>query len=103
MSEWSDSYYLYIAALLFSAGVYVALTKKNLVFILIGIELMLNAGNVILAFFSQFDKSLNGQIVAIFSVVLTVCEVAIALAILLNIYRKHRVSNLDELREVGNE
>ena len=64
---------------------------------------MLNAGNLILATFSQFDPTLNGQIFAIFSVVLTVCEVAIALAILLNIYRKHQVSNLDELQEVSNE
>lgn len=103
MSETLATYYLYFAAFLFCAGIYVVLTKKNLIFVLIGIELMLNAGNIILATFSQFDPSLNGQIFAIFSVVLTVCEVAIALAILLNIYRKHQVSNLDELQEVSNE
>ena len=103
MSEWPDTYYLYLAAFLFSAGIYVVLTKKNLVFILIGIELTLNSGNLLFAFFSRTDTSLNGQIFAVFSVVLTVCEVAIALAILLNIYRKQRVSNLDELQDVGNE
>ena len=79
------------------------ITKKNLIFILIGIELMLNAGNILWAFFSQFDSGFNGQLFAIFSVVLTVCEVSIALAILLNIYKKQRVSNLEELQEVGNE
>jgi len=96
-------YYLYFAAFLFSSGIFVVITKKNLVFILIGVELMLNAGNLVLATFSQFDATLNGQVVAIFSVILTVCEVAIALSILLNIYKGGGVSNIDELREVGNE
>lgn len=103
MSEWLATYYLYLAAMLFSAGVYVVITKKNLVFILIGVELMLNAGNIVFAFFSRFDALMRGQIFAVFSIVLTVCEVAVALAILLNIYKKQKVSDFDELREVGNE
>ena len=78
------------------------LAKRNAVFVLIGVELMLNAANVVLASFSQYDPSLDGQVMAIFAVVLTVCEVSIALAILLNIYRKSDVSNLDELTKVGN-
>lgn len=97
------TYYLYLAAVLFSAGLYVVITKRNSIFVLIGVELMLNAGNVLLATFSRLDPGLNGQLLAIFSIVLTVCEVSIALAILLNIYRKHAISNLDELTEVGNE
>jgi len=97
------TYYLYLAALLFSSGVFVVITKKNLIFILIGVELMLNAGNILLAFFSRFDPGMNGQVFAVFSVVLTVCEVSIALAVLLTIYKKQRVSNLEELQEVGNE
>ena len=64
---------------------------------------MLNAGNVVLAVFSQYDPSLNGQVVATFSVILTVCEVSIALSILLNIYKGGGVSDIDELQEVGNE
>ena len=102
MSEEYLSYYLYFAALIFSAGVFVVLTKRNAIFVLIGVELMLNGANVVLAAFSQFDQSLKGQVFAIFAVVLTVCEVSIALAILLNIYKKIKVSNLDELKEVGN-
>ena len=103
MNEWLETYHFYVASMLFSAGVFVVITKKNLVFILIGIELMLNAGNLLFAFFSQADKTLNGQTFAIFSIVLTVCEVAIALAILLNIYKRQKVSDLEQLREVGNE
>lgn len=102
MSEEYLTYYLYFAALLFSAGVFVVLTKRNAIFVLIGVELMLNGANVILAAFSQFDQNLKGQVFAIFAVVLTVCEVSIALAILLNIYKKIKASNLDELEEVGN-
>ena len=97
MTESLLPYYHYLAAFLFSAGLYVILTKRNSIFILIGIELMLNAGNVFLAIVSKSDIYIQGQIIAIFAVVLTVCEVSIALAILLNLYRKHRVSNVDEL------
>jgi len=103
MSELPITYYLYLAAFLFSSGVFVVLTRQNLVFILIGIELILNSGNIVLASFSQYDARLNGQIMAIFSIVLTVCEVSIALAILLNVYRRSKVSDLDELQEVGND
>ncbi len=96
-------YYHYLVAFLFSAGLYVVLTKRNSIFILIGIELMLNAVNIFLAIASRSDVKLNGQIMAIFTVVITVCEVSIALAILLNVYRKSQVSNIDEVRELGNE
>ena len=96
-------YYLYLAALLFSAGVFVVLTKRNLVFMLIGVELILNAGNVLLVTFSKNDPSHQGQILAIFSVVLTVCEVAIALAILLNVYKSTGASDLEQLQEVKSE
>ncbi|MEQ9466638.1 MAG: NADH-quinone oxidoreductase subunit NuoK [Ekhidna sp.] len=102
MNETMLTYYLYLAAFLFSSGTYVVLTKRSAIFVLIGVELMLNGANVVLAAFSQFDAGLKGQIFAIFAVVLTVCEVSIALAILLNIYRKTKASNLDELTEVGN-
>jgi len=96
-------YYLYLAAFLFSAGVFILLAKRNLVFILIGIELMLNSANLVLASFSQFDQKMNGQILSIFAIVLTVCEVGIALAILLNISRKYPDIDTEELQEVGNE
>lgn len=94
-------YYPYLAAFLFSAGLYVVIAKRNAVFVLVGIELMLNGANLLLVSFSQ--KTLDGQVFAVFSIVLTVCEVAIALAILLNIYKKYSTSDLDDLGEIGNE
>lgn len=103
MSEEFLTYYLYLAAVLFSAGVYLVITRKNAVFVLIGVELMLNGANVLLAAFSQYDPAMRGQVFAIFAVVVTVCEVAIALAVLLNIYRRFKLSDLDELTKLGNE
>lgn len=100
MNELS-TYYPYLAAFLFSAGLYVVIAKRNAVFVLVGIELMLNGANLLLVSFSQ--KTLDGQVFAVFSIVLTVCEVAIALAILLNIYKKYSTSDLDDLGEIGNE
>lgn len=95
------AFYLYLSAFLFSAGLFVTLTKRNAVFVLIGIELMLNGANLLLVSFPH--KTYDGQVLALFSIVLTVCEVAIALAILLNVYRKYATSDLDDLREIGNE
>lgn len=101
MSELYPTYYLYLSAFLFGAGIFIVISKRNVIFVLVGIELILNSANLLLATFSKAD--LNGQTFAIFSIVLTVCEVAIALAILLNVYKTHRSSNLDELNELSNE
>ncbi|MEM6643045.1 MAG: NADH-quinone oxidoreductase subunit NuoK [Bacteroidota bacterium] len=103
MIEQEQSVFLYLIAFLISAGVYVILNKRNLIFILIGIELIVNGANLLIAFFARSESTSNGQILAIFSVVLTVCEVAIALAILLSIYRRRQVSDLDQLKEIGND
>lgn len=94
------AYYLYLSAFLFSAGLLIVIIKKNAVFVLIGIELILNAANLNLAAFSSYDPRLNGQVFAVFSVVLAAAEAAIALAILLNIYRQYGSSDLDDLTEL---
>ena len=73
------------------------LIKKNAIFVLLGIELMLNAANLNLVAFSKFNPNLDGQIFAIFSVVVAAAEAAIALAILLNIYKSFNSSDLDDL------
>lgn len=101
MSELQPHIYLYLSALLFSSGLYIIVTRRNAILLLIGVELIFNAGNLIFAVFSTED--LNGQVFAIFSIVITVCEVAIALAILLCLYKSGASSNLDQLKEVGNE
>ena len=102
MIEISSTIFLYLVAWLFAVGLFIVLTKTSAVFVLVGIELMLNAVNIAWVYFSQFDLNFDGQIMGIFTIILTVCEVAIALAILLNIYRKKQTTEVDHLKEVGN-
>ncbi len=93
-------YIVGLSAFLFCAGLLIVLIKKNAVFVLIGIELMLNAANLNLVAFSQYDPRLQGQIFAVFSVVLAAAEAVIALAILLNIYKHFVTTNLDKIDEL---
>ena len=102
MGDITLSYYLVLAIFLFCVGLLIILIKRNVIFVLIGIELILNAANLNLAAFSRFDENMNGQILAIFSIVIAAAEAAIALAILLNIYRRFKTSNVDELTELEN-
>ncbi len=97
-----STYGLYLAAALFCIGMVIILTKKNLIFILIGTELLLNAANLNLVIFSRTDPSLQGQMLAIFIIVIAVAEASIGLAILLNIYKLLRTSDLNELTKLGN-
>ena len=82
-------HYLILSAILFSIGLYGALTKRNAVIILMCIELMLNAVNITMVAFSRYivPELLTGQIFAIFIIVVAAAEVAVGLAIILAIYR----------------
>ncbi len=102
MTQIPLTYYLILSAFLLCSGLLIVLIKKNAVFLLIGIELMLNAANLNLVAFSKFDPDLNGQVFAIFSVVIAAAEAAIALAILLNIYKTYDSSDLDDLNTLEN-
>ncbi len=81
--------YLILSAILFSIGLFGALTKRNAVIILMSIELMLNAANISLIAFSRYvvPTLLTGQVFAIFVMVVAAAEVAVGLAIILAIYR----------------
>ena len=82
-------HYLVLSAILFSIGLYGALTKRNAVIILMCIELMLNAVNITMVAFSSYivPLLLTGQVFAIFVMVVAATEVAVGLAIILAIYR----------------
>ena len=82
-------HYLILSAVLFSIGLYGALTKRNAVIILMCIELMLNAVNITMVAFSSYvvPLLLTGQVFAIFIMVVAAAEVAVGLAIMLAIYR----------------
>ena len=81
--------YLVIAAMLFSMGIYGVITRKNAVAILMGIELILNSANINFIAFNRFGglNTLDGHIFAIFVIVLAAAEAAVALAIIINLFK----------------
>ena len=92
--------YLVIGAVLFGIGLYVALSKRNAVGVLMGIELMLNAVNLTLVSFSRFsdsDVALSTQVFVIFIVATAAAEVAVGLALALVVYRNRRTVSVDEI------
>jgi NADH-quinone oxidoreductase subunit K len=95
--------YLVISALLFSIGLAVAVTKRNAILILMGIELMLNAVNLNMVAFSQYDPNrLQGQMFALFVMVIAAAEVTVALAIILKIHDYFKNLDLDEINSLKN-
>lgn len=92
-------HYLIISAALFSLGVFGLLTRKNAVNVLMSIELILNSANINLVAFSRYSSAnFDGQVFAIFVIVVAACEAAVALAIILNLYRIVKSVDLDEAR-----
>ena len=81
--------YLVIAAMLFSMGIYGVITRKNAVAILMGIELILNSANINFIAFNRFSglNTLDGHVFAIFVIVLAAAEAAVALAIIINLFK----------------
>ena len=94
-------HYLVISAALFSFGLYGIITRKNAVMVLMGIELVLNSANINFVAFSRYgDFGLHGQIIALFVIILAAAEAAIALAIVLNIYKTFSHVNVDEIEDL---
>lgn len=94
--------YLLLAIILFCLGLYGALTKRNMVIVLISIELMLNAVNINLVAFSKFGlvPSFTGQIFSLFTMTVAAAEAAVGVAILLSLYRNKATVNIDEMNEL---
>ena len=93
--------YLFIAAILFSLGLFGVITRRNGVAVLMGIELILNAANLnFLAFAKYGGMNIVGHIFALFVIVMAAAEAAVALAIIINIYNNFRTINIDDVREL---
>ena len=91
------SHYLFVSAALFSLGVMGVLTRKNAVNVLMGIELILNSANINLVAFSRYSAAnMDGQIFAVFVIIIAAAEAAVALAIVLSMYRIVKSVNLDQ-------
>ena len=89
--------YLTLAALVFAIGLFGVLTRRNAVGILLGIELMLNAVNINLVAFARFGGDLGGILFTLFTIAITVAEVAVGLAIVIVIFRVRRTVEADHL------
>ena len=90
--------YMIIASALFCIGLYNVMTRKNAVAILMGIELILNSANINFVAFNRFISSANldGHLMALFVIVLAAAEAAVALAIIINLFRNLGTVNVNE-------
>ena len=92
------NHFLFISAVLFSLGIFGIVTRKNAVMVLMGVELILNAANINFVAFARYGNfGLQGQLFALFVIVLAAAEAAVALAIVLNIYKTFTTVNVDEI------
>lgn len=90
--------YLLLGALLFCLGLFIVFTRRNAIMALIGIELIMNAANLNFVAFSRLHpEHFSGQMSMLFIMVIAASEVAIALAIILNVYKQFKTVNMDEI------
>ena len=90
------SWYLVLAAILFTIGAVGVLVRRNAIVVFMCVELMLNATNLSLVTFSRINGSLDGQIMAFFVMVVAAAEVVVGLAIIMSIFRSRRSSSIDD-------
>jgi NADH-quinone oxidoreductase subunit K len=97
-------HYLVVSGLLFSLGLYVLITRKNAVAMLMGVELVLNAALLNMVAFSRLGRvgpdKLDGQVFALFGIVLAAAEAVVALALVLQLYRAFRSVDTTETTDL---
>jgi NADH-quinone oxidoreductase subunit K len=89
--------YLTLAAMLFCIGLFGVITRRNTIGILLGIELMLNAVNINLVAFARFRADVAGMVFTVFTISITVVEMALGLALVILIFRLRRTAVADHL------
>lgn len=102
MTDIGLNHYLLFGAVLFVCGVLCMATKRNAIGVLMGVELVLNGANVNFVALAHFNPAfeIEGQIFALFVIVLAAAEAAIALAIVLNFYNNHMSVDVDTAEEL---
>jgi NADH-quinone oxidoreductase subunit K len=91
------AYFLVLSSILFAIGSVGVLVRRNALLIFMSVELQLNAVNLALVAFSRMHNSLNGQILAFFSMVVAAAEVVVGLAIIVSVYRRTHSVNVDDV------
>ena len=88
--------YIHLATLLFVIGGATVLTRRNAIVVFMGVELMLNAANLAFVTFARMHGNLDGQVIALFVMVVAAAEVVVGLAIIMMIFRARRSSSVDD-------
>jgi NADH-quinone oxidoreductase subunit K len=88
--------YLYVSALLFTVGAVGVVVRRNAIVVFMCVELMLNAANLAFVTFARINGTIDGQIMAFFTMVVAACEVVVGLAIIVTIYRSRRSASVDD-------
>jgi len=91
--EW----YLSLGFVLFAIGLVGVLTRRNIVMVLLSIELILNSANITFVAYSHYLQSINGQIIVFFVLTMAAAEVALGLALVIALYRVRGTLNVDEI------
>jgi NADH-quinone oxidoreductase subunit K len=88
--------WLYLSAVLFSIGSLTVLVRRNGIIVFMGIELMLNATNLAFVTFSRMRGDIDGQVIALFVMLVAAAEVVVGLAIIMAIFRTRRSASVDD-------
>jgi len=94
------THFLVLSFILFTIGVTGVLIRRNILIVLMSLELVFNAVNIALAAFSYFTGNLNGFVFVVFNITVAAAEVAIGLSILVCVYRRRQTVYVDELDEM---
>ena len=89
-------WWLYLSVLLFSIGAMTVLIRRNAIIVFMGVELMLNATNLAFVTFTRMNGTLDGQVIALFVMLVAAAEVVVGLAIILSIFRARRSASVDD-------
>jgi NADH-quinone oxidoreductase subunit K len=94
------NHYLMVSGLLFALGMAGVVLRRNVLIILMALELNLNAANLTLVAFSKFNHNVDGQILVFFIIAIAAAEVAVGLAIIVALFRRKQTVNVDELNSM---
>ena len=98
----SLAWYLILAGVLFAIGATTVLVRSSAVIALMGVEMMLNAANLVLVTFSRINSNVDGEIMAFFVLVVAAAEVVVGLSIIVSIYRSRSTTSMDDLNLLKN-
>jgi len=93
-------YYIILSAIIFTLGALGVLIRRNPLIIFMSIELMLNAGNLAFIAFANMYKSFSGQIFVFFVIAVAAAEVAVGLALIVEIFKTRKNINIDEMNSL---